>query len=258
MTPTIAFLAGCINNQRNFPRESHYHAVLKTSLSRMYSADLNFNFAVYHAYGQLFEKATGLISKNRPDILVIFIRPFPFLILNKPLVKYEESDNRKVRDMHPALFFRNKFEWPEKYFINIKEASSAKCVSRSKFELRDLNLLAGIILGLNRWAMKFVLQELKRVISLCRQENIELIFLGMPQNRESIIGSYICSFMNKKLISEFSKTNVIYLNIHSEKDANGQPIFFGDGIHFNEAGHLFLKDNLMPDICRIINEKYGL
>jgi len=257
MEPTIDFLAGCINNQRNFPRESHYHAVLKKSLSRLYSTDLNFNFAVYHAYRQLYEKVTGLISKNRPDILVIFIRPFPFLILNKPLVKYEENDHRKVRDIHPSLFFRNKFGWPEKYFRNIKEASPETLVSRNKFGFRDLNLLAGIMLGLNRWARKFVLQELRRVIVLCRQENIELIFLGMPQNRESIVGSHICTIMNKKLISEFSKTNVNYLNIHSEKDKNGQPIFFGDGIHFNETGHLFLKDNLMPDICRIIGKKYG-
>lgn len=258
MEPTIAFLAGCINKQRNFPPESHYHEILKNSLSHRYSIGLSFNFGVYHAYSQLYEKTKDLISMKKPDILVIFIRPFPFLILNKLLVKYEKSNKRKVRDIHPSLLFRNKFEWPEKYFINIKEASSAKWVSRPKFGLRDLNLFAGIMLGLHRWALSFVLKELNRVISLCRQDDIELIFLGMPQNRGSVVGRYVCSFMNKKLISEFSKTNLNYINIHEGKDINGKPIFFGDGIHFNETGHIFLKDNLMPVISRIISRKYGI
>jgi len=121
-----------------------------------------------------------------------------------------------------------------------------------------MNLLAGIMTGLHGWAFTFVVQELKKVIALCEREKIGLIFLGMPQNRSSMVGSHLCTWMNKKLLAEFADSKVHYIDIHSVRDRRGQQIFFADGIHFSEAGHIFLKEKLLQPICNLIDKKVGL
>ncbi|MGZ4048257.1 MAG: hypothetical protein ACXVNN_02785 [Bacteroidia bacterium] len=235
----IGFIGGCINNPAGIKDEEIYRNLLKNRLP-----ELSMSFSTYHVYSGLIKKTELLIDKNKPDTLFVFVRNFPYLGLNKPLIKLMGGDKKTFYKFHPALLKRSNKTWPEEYDQFVERFSGQQFPIRRYFAMRDINLLSGIAIGLHRWALAYVNSILEYIHSLCMRENIKLVIIGPLKNPETFTGEIISSYLNKKLKKIALKKNIPFLNINLHKDHAGNTLLQEDKIHFGKYGHALLAEKI--------------
>jgi hypothetical protein len=187
----------------------------------------------------MLAKTEKFIEKNELDVLFLVIRQFPLMPLHKPLIKYENKDGGISWALHPALFRRN-LNWSKKFtqYYTLNEYIHKE---KSRFGLRDLNLLAGLVLGLYRWAPEFVMQEVKKVRDLCEQKGVKLIVLSTQQYPTSVMGDIACKKISEKLANWCRTDDINYVNIIDL----GPPEFFAeDRVHFSADCHKLIAAKL--------------
>jgi hypothetical protein len=251
---TLAFLAGCLNKQEGIRKESLYHARLKESLTERFKVDLDVNLMSYYAYNQVCPKIERFLRNKQTDILIFFIRPFPFMVLNKPVIKYDNSRHQKVRGIHPAFLSFGKYQWPEEYSKYISEGTPATNGKRSYSVFEEINLVLGMCIGLHHWSKRYVEGELDKLVSLCSNAGTRMIVLGIPPIAGSPVGNFVCQSLNRYLIRKASRQKLDYIDVFTDKKYNGEAIINVDGRHFTETGHAFLESMLNPVITGIIRE----
>jgi hypothetical protein len=187
----IGFIGGCINNQKNIDKEDLYHSVFTRLLSQNSKPfNLQLSFEIYLSYDQLVRKTEQFIINNKLDIIYIFIRPFPLMPLHKPIVKYDKANGKRGLAIHPRLIIR-KTKWSQK-LTAFQASNEYVFVRRNKIELRDLNLLVGIMIGLHHWALKYIAQQIDSIGNFCNEHKTKLVIISPPKNPESIAGNIIC------------------------------------------------------------------
>ena len=244
----IGLIGGCINKQKGISKGDLYHSIIRSKIkTHNPEIDLQFSLGSYESYNELFQKTETLIFKKRPNIIYLFIRPFPLLPLTKPIVKYENEKHNKVRTLHPGLLNR-KLEWPDKLSIYQTNTDSLQ-TSNGKFGFRDLNIILGILLGLNKWANKFIITEIEKIETLCKQENTQLVIVSPPKKLESIMANLICKWTHQKLNQFSIKRSFKYIDIYQLSQNN----FEEDNIHFNKKGHQKLGEIIHQNIQLLIH-----
>ncbi len=242
----IGFIGGCINNQVGMARQDLYHSQLAIALSQ-FQANLKYqiSLATYLSYDQLYTQTQKLITKKNPNILFLFIRPFPLMPLQKMMIKYDKPNQKTGWAFHPGLFSR-KMEWDNK-FTAFQSDNGYSYVKRNRFELRDLNLLAGMAMGLHHWSFRYINTQLELVRYLCMKENITLIIVSPPQNPESIVGDNICHRATRSIGTYCNEKGLRFINI------NELPLemFENDMLHFNADGHKTLADLIYNELLNI-------
>lgn len=226
----IGFIGGCINNQPGIRREDLYHSVLSRDLSQS-GSDHQISLAVYLSYDQLYRQVQRFLSLKDPDIIFLFIRPFPLMPLQKLIIKYDRPDHQTGWGLHPALFDRDA-DWDRRFSAHQSD-KGYRYVKRNKFELRDINLLAGMSLGLHHWAFHYINKQLIRIKALCSHHSIKLCIISTPKNPESILGNKIC-YQATRSVEKFCAENDLHF-----LDINKLPLdkFEDDNLHFNMQGH---------------------
>ncbi len=226
--------------------ENYYYKVLSGLLERHFQGSgISCSLGVYTSYNLLSESAIKFIETRSPDIIFLFLRQFPLMPLNKILIKFnrgkeEIHQNRITRyewEFHPSLFNRRKMDWAPRltdYTLN----DAVLEPRREKFGMRDINLLSGLAAGLNDWAIKYILNEIKQVNDMCLAQNKKLILLSLPKNPESLIGNYVCKLTNAKLKPLLSQIPIIDISFI------GEEYFEYDGIHYNVSGHKILAETM--------------
>lgn len=199
----------------------------------------------YFSYSQFRETTLDFIKNKDPKLVFVFLRPFPLMPLNKPIFKYKKSDETIAWSVHPSLFNRKDLYWDEKFFKYEKEIDFNP-KHRKKIELRDLNLLTGLLLGLNSWCMKFLASNIKAIHGNMKDPDKKLFIISLPRNPESLMGNYICKITNKKirkrLPEEIGFIDISQISID---------FFEKDGIHFNAKGH----EEIAHIIFKVIKER---
>jgi len=236
---TLGFITGCLNKQRTILPGQLYHQQIQNMLKQKHE-DLNVEIALgsYVSYSQFQKTTLTFIKDKNPDMVFIFLRPFPLMPLNKPIIKYKKNERTIAWSLHPLLFKRKNFKWDEK-FSKFEKEIEYNDKRRSKIELRDLNLLLGLLLGLNKWSVKFLVNNIKVIINDECCQNRKLFFISLPQNPESLMGNYICKLTNQKIRACLSN-EISFVDISCiPKDC-----FEKDGIHFNSKGHEYLAQIL--------------
>lgn len=234
----LAFIGGCLNNQIGLAKSSSYHYILRQFLdTALPEYSINLSLGYYTSYNLLAKSAISLIEKKSADILFLFLRPFPLMALNKLWIKFNTEAEKSARILHPSVFNRKNMHWPPN-LTNYPLENAVIEPRREKFGLRDLNLLSGLSIGLNKWAVKYVANEVETINNFCKAQNKKLILLSLPQNPESLVGNYICQLTNKKLKSRLQ--HIPFIEIFFM----GEDCFEPDGIHYNPKGHRLLAEVL--------------
>jgi hypothetical protein len=228
----IGFIGGCINNQRGILREQLYYSVFsKIVSSSKESPGPKISLGQYFSYDQLLRQTEKFIAEKKPDLIFLFIRPFPLMPLQKPIIKYDKPNGKIGRTLHPALFMR-KTKWHNKLTQHQSEAP-AHLVERKKIELRDANLIAGILLGLHRWALRYLAKQIENIQQLCKERKIQFVLISPPKNPESIVANIICKWTTQYFNKYCNHNQIDFVNIYQfEMDS-----FEKDNIHFNVNGH---------------------
>ncbi len=239
----IGFIGGCLNNQRGINREDLYYSVLLNLLSNK-KTDYQISLGVYLSYDQLPDQTKIFIDKKKPNLIFLFIRPFPLLPLQKPIVKYESENNKVAYALHPALF-NQQMKWKDELTKN-QTSNDFQFVKKSVFGFRDINLLAGLFLGLPRWALNYLVHQLGLVKERCAAEEIKLIIISPPKNPGSILANILCKWTTDYL-DKYCKTEQLdFININSFSRDN----FEQDKIHFNLYGHRKLAEIIYDNLTR--------
>jgi len=233
----IGFIGGCINNQEGINREDLYYSVLSKLLSNE-KTDYHISLGSYLSYDQLPEQTKFFINKKNPDLIFLFIRSFPLLPLQKPIVKYESENNKVAYALHPALF-NHQMKWKDKLSKH-QSSNDFQFVKKNVFSFRDINLLAGVFMGLQYWTLKYLAHQLDRVKQLCPAEEIKLIIISPPKNPGSILANLLCKHTTDYLDKYCKREQLDFININSFSPDN----FEQDKVHFNIYGHEKLAETI--------------
>lgn len=243
-TMKIGFIAGCINIPTRIDAKDLYYVVLLRELQEKYPHIMWESCVdIYSAYSQVIEKANTFLEKNEPQILCFFIRFFPLMVLYKPLVKYENAKKEKAWAFHPALF-SPKADWNPQFSRFVTETGYQFSIRR-RFAGRDLNLLAGKMLGLHAWANRYVCKQIKSLHDICTKKGVKLIVVSPPRNPESYMGNIVCQEITECLNSFCAQENISFANIYHPLDIVN---FEKDAVHYNAQGHRRMAEIVLPFI----------
>lgn len=237
----IGFIGGCINNQSGINREDLYYSITSKLLA-INQSEHQISLGSYLSFDRLLNETIKFIDKKEPSLIYLFIRPFPLMPLQKPIVKYDTAEKDIGYSLHPALFTRQ-LKWNGELSKH-QSSNGFQFVSKNYFGFRDINLLAGVLLGLHHWTLKYLTYQLKLVNQLCNKQNIKLKIISPPQNPESVLANLTCKWTAKYLERHCKTANIDYININSFSLTN----FEQDKIHFNIHGHKKLGELIYYNI----------
>jgi len=241
----IGFIGGCLNNQRGINREELYYSVLSKLLTdNKNKTDHQISLGGYLSYDQLPEQVKIFITRKKPDLVFLFIRPFPLIPLQKPVVKYDAGNNKVAYAIHPALFNRQ-MKWNDKLTKN-QSSGDFQFVKKSAFGFRDINLLSGLLFGLHHWMLKYLVHNLEIVNQICTMEEIKLIIISPPINPGSVLANLFCRRTTDYLDKYCRKEKLDLLNINSFMIE----YFEQDKVHFNISGHRKLAEMIYHYLIR--------
>ena len=243
------FLGGCINSPKYVNCDNTYFCLLKKSLP-----DIEIYLGKYLAYSELIEVSKRYIENESIDILFVFLRTFPYYVLNKPFIKLPGINNKPYYKIHPYLLKRHLKIWPPELDKYLALNENNPVPKRSYLGLRDMNSIFGKVLGLHKWSYLYVLNTLLELNNLCKYRNVKLIIIGPTKNPETFMGDKICAYLNRKISEQISKYQIDYIDINVYSDKNNNSIFQKDKFHFNELGHCYL----FKKIYNKIMQEYGV
>ncbi len=235
----IGFIGGCINNQHGIKREEIYYSIISKNLDND-NVKHQILLGRYLHYSQLKSQVEKHIQQKQPDVIFLFIRPFPLMVLNKLFIKHVNKNKKKVYSFHPQLFLRN-MKWDnlltENQILNIHQSSKSKL-----FAIEDINILMGFFLGLHRWSLRYLIAELKLVKQICDNNNINLTIVLPPKYRKSFFSNYISKSTNRYLERNMNLASISIFDIND---------FESDKIHLNSNGHKVLGNRLYNKLRHI-------
>ena len=232
----IGFVGGCVNKQEGIKRQDLFYSIIQKEL--MTRIDLKVSLASYFSYELLPNDVLNFLNKKKPDILCLFIRPFPLMPLNKLFIKYQIEGRPKEIAFHSQLFDRE-MKWGIKFSNEERGPYISK--KRKYFALKDLNIVAGFVLGLHHWANNYVIDRIEKVNDICLTKNVKLVVISPPKYTNSIILNFVSS-RTTKYLEDFCKPKIIFVNINNINE------FESDRIHLNRVGHRELGLAILRDI----------
>ena len=249
----VAFIGGCISFPIGLENDKVYHALLKNALS-----EIDIKMDKYYTYSELLDTSKEFIQRDSIEVLFLFARHFPYMVLNKPFIRFYGMNTKVKYSLHPWLMNYKMKVWPKYLDTYISEYRHQKIPKRKYFGLRDINSILGKILGLHNWAFRYIEKCIVELNEVCIANGIKLVVIGPTKNPETFMGDRICTYLNNRLVSAMSIKNIDFIDINSYTDKNEHSIFQPDNIHFNEFGHVFLCDKIKTILQQIIRSSLNL
>lgn len=232
----IGFIGGCAINQRNIPKEDRIIETFKTKMESNSLTKLSFTFLGYSNFTQLEKSVERITTKQKIDILILHIRPQPFLFLSKFFIKYSNNNNKVSLAINPLLYKKSQYQ--------IKENNAPPVFNEivSKPTFMSENLLLGKMFGINKRASKLIFNTISKIQSKCLQNNIQLIILGISPQLMTKQGNLICKTLNDYLIKKCRTEKIQYCDSFSKM--NHHDYFLSDKLHLSKKGHNSLGSTL--------------
>ncbi len=245
---TVGFYSGCINRQKSIPDELLYHQQISGLLQEGFPlTDFQIELGSYRCYAYFRKAAIHFIRNKQPDLAFIFLRKFPLMPLNKPFIKYKTRNGNVVWARHPMLFNRSKFEWDNK-FSKYEKDIDFNTKKHHLIELRDFNLLAGLLLGLNRWCVNFLLKDIQAIFDDINGNCKKIFIVSTMRSPDSLIGNYVCKITNNRIRRKLPE-NLKWIDIFQIPKSS----YHTDNIHYNIKGHKQVAQILFSAISNEID-----
>ncbi len=250
----IGIIGGCMASQLDLGISNLYHRKLARKLMDKLNIESNTRIKVFPEYYRIFGLVNQLVKNNGIDILILQLRPAPFIKRADFLI-----DNRKGKYIvNPILL--NPF--------NAKKLEDITLVKDPVLEpwklIRDpkkLNLIdkilkkntkIGGLFFLKMHAQRYVLKTITSVHSICAENNIELIVVG-ALNPINEIKVKLFFDLNNYLMSKLSKYNIAYIDIFNIMKKDKKSFYSEDMFHINKKGHEVIAGLLFEKISNIYN-----
>jgi len=120
--------------------------------------------------------------------------------------------------------------------------------------LRDVNLLAGMLTGLDRWAIHDELHMLAAFQQECQERGIRPIVLGPTPSTQFRTETLLWRRMNRTLARRLPAMGLPHFLFTVLTGEAGIPFLKGDHIHVSEAGHVYIAQGLHPIISGLLTK----
>jgi len=121
-----------------------------------------------------------------------------------------------------------------------------------------LNFLAGMLFGLDQWAIEDELFELACFKQICQEKGIPFFVLGPTPVTNSFLRNKIWEKMNAVLKARLPGMNIPFCSVEGITSISGLDLQLGDGIHLNIAGHEYVAKQLHPFLAPWMKSILGL
>ncbi len=237
----IGLVGGCLAGLGNVGKSQLFYSRLKSGVKPDF--DVTFSLEGYSNIEDLEEKIKNLNSKRKLDILLLQVRPAPFvracrLFLRAPQYRV----NPLLLGRKPGNLLKMPAEAEDEFVGTIKDLKYS--VKRKYFSAFNINVFLGFMFGVNKRVENYYIEQIISVSQLCKDLGIRLIVHGpVPRNSLGMANKLLRSFANKlerqlKPICPYASTLVF--------EYEGGGTLFEDGAHVNLRGHKMLAERLFP------------
>ena len=235
----FGFIGGCINTQKEISSKERYYHLFSNMLTQSEPGiNIKISLGNYLSYDQVVSASRQFIEHKQPDIIVLFIRPFPIFPLLKPVIKYDKANKQRAYCIHPEIIFR-RLRWHEKISV-YQEATGNRAQNKKRFGLSDINMLFGLSIGLQHWTDKYLNSRVQKIHSLCVENKKQLIVISPPRSSHSILSNFILRKTTYSLQNYCADHQILFMNIFNMPICN----YANDLIHLNHSGHKKLANDL--------------
>jgi len=235
----IHFFGGCALTQKNIPRKDRFISVLNDKLVSNLSLKPKFSFSSYGNFLELLNKSKNQIEKNENEIFIAHIRPQPYILISKFIIKYIDKYNKIKFAFNPFLSKRKGRE-----LVNISNPVFNQLSVKPTFF--EFNIFLGRLFNINSNSSQYVFKTIQEIQFMCNNNNIQFVILGISPQPMSIQGNIICKKLNDYLKSECSKHKIHYIDNFAEM--NNYRNFLSDKLHLSINGHRELGKILFEEI----------
>lgn len=238
----IIFFAGCLNKQKGLPLKQHYHFILRDMVRAKYGSFPGAQLENYQSYFSLAEKV-GFHINQQPDIILLFLRPFPLHAAAKPLIRYLNKSGRHRLALHPAL---TKRVFTENVLDEFEQTDRQQpgAVEAVRLHLRRLNILGGKMLRLDSWAVEHITGQVSLIGQMARERGVKLIVAGPPLYPANSYINAVCIALNRQMELSCNQRGLPYAPLGIQCDGQGRNLLLNDGIHLSPAGHIFIAQTI--------------
>ena len=263
----LGIIGGCLSHQPGMDISALYHRRLDGMLRASHGTRLE---VVIDRHFELpfRERLLTLLEKtDRVDAVLLHLRIT--FVFKAALFASTVTDGRRQYYLHPFLFTPGRFGWqtvrpPARTGLRAAEPLRASAPGEDPLEtpvpykqvlgirLRDVNLLAGMLTGLDRWAIRDDLHMLAAFQQECRQRGIRPIVLGPTPSAQFRTETLLWRKMNRILARRLPAMDLPHLLIEELTTPGGAPMLKGDLLHVSEAGHLRIAQGLHPIVAGLL------
>lgn len=247
----LTFVGGCFPVQHNILYEDIFLVKSKKNIENKLKINLNIDIIRYERFTKLIDKIIKLNKSKNIDLLILSVRPEPFLRIIKLYYKYINNEGKLKKSLN--FPFINKIN-PEKYDFLVLGRLYDYNVKHKKSPIHNilvsLNYITGLLIGNLRYALNKYLKLVKEIEKYCNEKNIELVLLGPNLRNNNKIEPYLCKMLDNKIRMHFPKKKIIngldilYKNIS---------VFNKNGIHVNELYHDMIAKRINDILIELIN-----
>jgi hypothetical protein len=241
----IAIAGGCFTNQHNIPFHRLYHQTIKTKLEDT-RIPVEIRTIRYERILKCPEKIMELEKDYSFDILLFHLRAEPLMRMTKLYYRYLNTQNKLRHSVNlPYLNILN----PEKIDLlslrppqrpiddHIKESSLY-------YLFRELNYLAGTLIGNKRFALNLVEKTVLQIYNFCLEKKISLLVIGPVSRPFSFFENRLSKHLNQTFEKLTDRKNIDYINLIKETCLENHAMFFKNGIHVSQSGHDEIADTI--------------
>jgi len=244
-TINFTFVGGCFPVQHNIVFEDLFHQKLKRTIEDSFNVNFNVNIIRYERINTCLSKIITYHQTNPVDILVLHIRPEPFLRLVKFFYKYLNNDGKLKYSLNiPLLKLIN----PEKYDMLILGRRFNYPFKPDNSTIHkinvDLNYKTGKILGNIKYAIDKYYKLILDVVNYCQDQNIKLVMLGPALRTNTSYEPILCRRLNDTLKNKLKNKAITFVDGLDECSGNHEQLFQDNGIHATEHYHQLIAERL--------------
>jgi len=263
----LGIIGGCLSHQPGMSLDSLYHRQLAVMLRPQ---GIDFRVSIARGFELTYAQRLELLLQRQPiEAVLLHLR---IVVVNEiALLGNRIADGRRHYFLNPVLSGRSSAELERQIVesqagtFRLEESSPtnanpplndfavpppAKRVGRLR--LRELNLAAGFLLGLDRRAIAKQLRLFEELQSSCTERNLPLIILGpTPTTRFRQMTRFWQKY-NGALRDYFGPSSLHPVLLESMQTDSGEPMLLGDGLHLTHSGHRQVARQLYPPLLELL------
>lgn len=247
----MTIVGGCFAVQNNIKSCDLYHSLLNEQVFAKTGNSLKINIIRYERFKSCFEKIKSYKKNNPIDILLFHIRTEQYLRLSKLYYKYQDEYGKIKRSL--ILPFMNKVA-PEEYdLLQLNMPATQNEAIRESFIHRlsvKANYICGFFSGNRKYAVKLYDDLVSEIISFCKAENIKLVLAGPGSRPRMEKENELSGMLNDHFKERAEQIPVPYAELFGYYNDKNEFLFFPNGTHVNEKGHIRASNLTMNELIK--------